>query len=124
MQSSVIGNRTKLTTYLCFMIIRFVELIIIRRALLYVNWCFIFQVAFKVYNKSKPQKYGVLFKSINAVEYPYTFVAHCYAGSPEGKPNQFYVKGTDEYTKYLVKRLAEEVPLTGRNLTMDRLVLF
>ena len=63
----------------------------------------------------------MLFKSLNSVDYPYTFVSHCYAGSPEGTPNQYYIKGTDEYTKYLVTKMATQVPLAGRNLTMDRL---
>ena len=72
----------------------------------------------------KPQKYGILFKSINAVEYPYTFVSHCYAGCPEGTPNQYYIRGTDEYTKYLITKMATQVPLAGRNLTMDRLYIY
>jgi len=61
----------------------------------------------------KPQKYGILFKSINAVEYPYTFVSHCYASCPGGTPNQYYIRGTDEYTKYLIAKMATQVPLAG-----------
>ena len=79
------------------------------------------QVQFKVYNKGKPQKYGVNFKSLNAVSYPYTYTNHVYAGKPVGCPNQFYLSGTDNYTKYLVDYLSERIVLSGRNLTMDRL---
>ena len=79
------------------------------------------QVQFKVYNKGKPQKYGVNFKSINAVQYPYTYASHVYAGKPVDLPNQFYLSGTDNYTKYLIDYLAERSVLSGRNLTMDRL---
>jgi hypothetical protein len=79
------------------------------------------QVQFKVYNKGKPQKYGVNFKSLNSVSYPYTYCSHVYAGKPVDTPNQFYLSGTDNYTKYLVDYLSERVVLSGRNLTMDRL---
>jgi hypothetical protein len=44
-----------------------------------------------------------------------------YAGKPVDTPNQYYLSGTDNYTKYLVDYLSERVPLSGRNLTMDRL---
>ena len=44
-----------------------------------------------------------------------------YAGKPVDSPNQFYISGTDNYTKYLVDSLSERVFLSGRNLTMDRL---
>ena len=79
------------------------------------------QVQFKCYNKGKPQKYGVNFKSLNAVTYPYTYCSHVYAGKPVDTPNQFYLSGTDNYTKYLIDYLSERVVLSGRNLTMDRL---
>ena len=41
------------------------------------------RVSFKQYNPSKPAQYGLLFKSVNAVRYPYTFVTTVYAGKPE-----------------------------------------
>ena len=34
---------------------------------------------------------------------------------------KYYIRGTDEYTKYLITKMATQVPLAGRNLTMDRL---
>ena len=76
-----------------------------------------------MYNKGKPQKYGVNFKSLNAVSFPYTYTytSHVYAGKPVDTPNQFYLSGTDNYTKYLVDCLSQRVVLSGRNLTMDRL---
>ena len=33
---------------------------------------------FKQFNPNKPAKYGLLFKSINAAKYPYTFVSARY----------------------------------------------
>ena len=79
------------------------------------------QVNLKVYNKGKPQKYGVNFKSVNDTDFPYTYVSHMYVTPPVDTPNQYYISGTDNYTKYLVAYLAERVVLSGRNLTMDRL---
>ena len=35
------------------------------------------KVAFKQFNPNKPAKYGLLFKSINASRYPYSFVSGC-----------------------------------------------
>ena len=73
------------------------------------------------YNNGKPRKYGVNFKSLNAVNYPYTFNSYAYVAKPVDIPNQFYISGTDNYTKYLVDHLSERVVLTGRNLSMNQL---
>ena len=47
------------------------------------------QISFKQYNPNKPARYGVLFKSINAAQIPYTFVTAVYAGKPVGEPGEF-----------------------------------
>ena len=39
-------------------------------------------IAFRQYNPKKPARYGMLFKSINACRYPYTFTSFAYAGKP------------------------------------------
>ena len=42
------------------------------------------KVAFKQFNPNKPAKYGLLFKTINASCYPYSFVSAPYCGKPVG----------------------------------------
>jgi hypothetical protein len=79
------------------------------------------QVSFKQYNKSKPAKYGLLFKSINAARYPFTFRAVVYAGKPPGNSGPYYVPGILPIVKSLVTQLLVSVDLQGRNITMDRL---
>ena len=36
------------------------------------------------------------------MEYPYTYTSHVYCGTPEGVPDQYYVKGNLDYVEYLV----------------------
>jgi len=79
------------------------------------------QISFKQYNPDKPAKYGILFKSLNSARYPYTYQAVVYAGKPEAEPNDFYITGTAEYIKALVKKLEKYHSLKGRNISMDRL---
>jgi len=82
------------------------------------------QVAFKQFNPSKPAKYGLLFKSINACRYPYTFISCVYSGKPhqhESPLCNYYVRGTEETVKRMVNSLMRYTNLAGRNLTFDRL---
>ena len=79
------------------------------------------QISFKQYNPSKPHKYGILFKSINAVEYPFTFRTSVYSGKPLGEPGPFYTPGILPTVKSLVTSLKGHVDLKGRNISMDRL---
>ena len=39
-------------------------------------------VGFCQYNKSKPAKYGLLFRSLNSASVPYTYTSLVYAGKP------------------------------------------
>ena len=79
------------------------------------------QIAFKQYNPNKPAKYGLLFKSINAAKYPYTYITAPYAGKPQEEGGKFYFPGTETITKHLVSTLHQHRPLNGRNLSFDRL---
>ena len=79
------------------------------------------QISFKQYNSSKPQKYGLLLKSINSVQYPFTFRVAVYSGKQSGDPGEYYVPGIMPIVQALVSQLATHVDLQGRNITMDRL---
>ncbi len=74
----------------------------------------------KVYNKNKPARYGLLFKSINAVRYPFTFTMMPYAGKPPAADGPYYEATVLESVQYLVKKLQRAVDIKGRNLTADR----
>ena len=69
----------------------------------------------------KPAKFGLLFKSINAVNYTYTFTAAPYPGKPIGEPTMYYVNGNEEVMKYLISKLQKHVNLQGQNISFDRL---
>lgn len=78
-------------------------------------------ISFKQYNKQKPAKYGILFKSINGATVPYTFNSHVYCGKPEGpEPHPHYVKGVSETVKKMLIELGTLQELRGRNVTFDR----
>lgn len=79
------------------------------------------QISFKQYNPSKPAKYGLLFKSINASRYPYTFISSPYSGKPTHEGGDYYVQGTENIVKHLVGRLEAKCSLKGRNISFDRL---
>ena len=78
-------------------------------------------VAFKQYNPSKPSRYRLLFKSINGVRYPFTFVTTVYAGKPTNGEGEFYIQGVENTVKYMVKKLDDSVDISGRNISFDRL---
>ena len=77
------------------------------------------QIAFKQFNRSKPAKYGLLFKSINAGRFPYTFVSSPYCGKPSEEGGDYYVPGTEAIVNYLVNRLLSKSALAGRNISFD-----
>ena len=78
-------------------------------------------IAFRQYNPSKPARYGILLKSINAAQIPYTFLSTVYAGRPVGEPGPYYIKGITATVKAMVEQLSRFVELDGRNITTDRL---
>ena len=44
------------------------------------------QISFKQFNPSEPAKYGMLYKSINACSYPFTFSTIVYPAKPKAEP--------------------------------------
>ena len=83
------------------------------------------EIGIKQFNPNEPAKYGILFKSINACRYPYTFTAYAYAGRPRKaeEPDKcaYYIRGTENTVKWLVEKLQSYATLSGRNITYDRL---
>ena len=77
--------------------------------------------AFKQYNKSKPAKYGILFRSMNAVIYPYTYCSIPYAGKPALTPVRphHHISKADEWVIHLVKQIGLYA-VKGCNITFDR----
>ena len=74
-----------------------------------------------IFHEKKPARYGILFKSINAVDYAFTFTTCVYANKPEITDNAPYYHPTVlELTKSLVANLERHVDLQGRNLSSDR----
>ena len=78
-------------------------------------------IGFKQFNPSKPAKYGLLFKSINAVRYSCTFSTTPYCGKPRDQPTAYYTPGTENVAKYLVMQLQKHVDIQGRNISFARL---
>ena len=69
-------------------------------------------IEIKQQNPSKPTKYGLLYHSLCDAVVPYTYFTNPYAGKPP-QINEYYVKGTDEYTKYLVNGASEYTTISG-----------
>ena len=67
------------------------------------------QISFKQFNPSKPAKYGLLFKSVNAARYPYTFISSPYSGKPTEEGGQYYIQGTEANISF--DRLYTSIPL-------------
>ena len=78
-------------------------------------------IGFKQFNSSKPTNYGLLFKSINAVRYSYTFSTTPYCGKPRDQPTVYYTPGTKNVAKCLVMQLQKHVNIHGRNISFDQL---
>ena len=76
--------------------------------------------AFRNYNPSKPNKYGMLFQSLNSVEWPFTHSVIVMAGKPVNQTGEFYIKETVEKVKKLVENQEREIKITGRNISTDR----
>lgn len=79
------------------------------------------QIGFRQYNKSKPVRYGLLYKSINAVRVPFTFRTAVYSGKPSGEPGPYYIRGTLPIVKALVSQVQDSVDLSGRTISVDKL---
>ena len=79
------------------------------------------QISFKQFSPSKPAKYGLLFKSVNASRYPHTFISLPYSGKPTEERGQYYIQGTEAIVHYLIETLSTNSSLAGRNISFDRL---
>ena len=64
----------------------------------------------KQFNPNKPAKYGLLFKSVNAL---HSFVSAPYSGKPGGEPTEEYKSDTSEVTKHMLSKLQRCTTLKG-----------
>ena len=79
------------------------------------------KVAFKQFNPNKPAKYGLLFKRINALCYPHSFVSEAYCGRSVGEPTEEYKPGTFQTIKHMVSKLQRYTTLKSQNISFNRL---
>ena len=79
------------------------------------------QISFKQFNPSKPAKYGMLHKSINAFRYPFTLSTAVYSDKPKAEPTSYYTPGTSQTVKYLIQNLECHTNLVARNILYYRL---
>ena len=80
------------------------------------------KIAFIQYNPRKPAKRGILFRSINDVEDPYTCSIVVMAGKPERTQDaRYYTPGVVESVERLVMNLERYQQLGGRIITTDNL---
>ena len=77
------------------------------------------QISFKECNPSKPEKYGLLFKSVNATRYPYTFISSPYSGKPTEEGGQYHFQSTEAIVHCLIETLSTNSSLAGRNVSFD-----
>ena len=79
------------------------------------------RIGMKQYNPSKPEKYGLLYRSLCDAKVPYTYSTLPYAAKPEViGANDYYVTSFDEYTKWLVNNFQIYGTLQGQNISLDR----
>lgn len=78
------------------------------------------QIAFRQFNPNKPAKYGLLYKSLNDAEVPFTYQILPYTSKPKNGNGPYYLQNTEEYVKTLVDAMPIR-HMKGRNISMDRL---
>ena len=75
------------------------------------------QISFKQFNSSKTAQYGLLFKSVNATRYPYTFISSpYYSGKPTEEGGKCYIQGTEAIVHYLIETISTNSSLAGGNI--------
>ena len=79
------------------------------------------QISFKQFNPTKPAKYGMLHKLINACCNPFTFSIAVHSGKPKAEPTSYYTPATSQTVKYLIQNLECYTNLVGGNISHDRL---
>ena len=75
------------------------------------------QISFKQINPSKPAKYGMRYKSINACRYPFTFLTAVNCGEPKAESTSYYTPGMTQTVKHLIQNLECHTNLVGRNIS-------
>ena len=63
----------------------------------------------------------MLYKSINAFRYPFTFSTAVYSNKPKAVPTSYYTPGTSQTVKNLIQNLECHTNLVARNILHDRL---
>ena len=63
----------------------------------------------------------MLYKSINACRYPFTFSTAVYPAKPKAELTSYYTPGTSQTVKYLNQNLECHTNLVARNISYDRL---
>ena len=77
---------------------------------------------FTVYNPAKPAKYGILYRSINSVEVPYTHSVIVMAGKPENTEGaHYYINSVIGSVERLIMNLKRYQQIDGRIITTDNL---
>ena len=71
------------------------------------------QISFKQFNPSKPVKFDLLFKSVNAARYSYTCISSPYSGKPTQEGGQYYIQGTEAIVHYLIETLSTNSSLAA-----------
>ena len=79
------------------------------------------QISFKQFNPSKPAKYGMLYKSINAFRYPFAFSTAVYSDKPKAEPTCYYTPGMSQTVNYVIQNLECHTNLVARSILYDRL---
>ena len=65
------------------------------------------QIGIKTYSPSKPSKFGLLFKCLNEVRFPFTHRSEAFAGKPVEEERSYYCKSREEITLRLVEKVRE-----------------
>ncbi len=68
--------------------------------------------------KSKPAKYGILFKSLND-GVPFTFAIRVYAGKALAGEGPHYVQTVLNQVKYLVNNIQQMFSIQGQSISLD-----
>ena len=63
----------------------------------------------------------MLYKSINAFRYPFTFSTAVYPAKPKAEPTSYYTPGMSQTVKYLTQNLECHTNLVARYILYDRL---
>ena len=61
------------------------------------------QIGFRQYNPNKLAQYGLLYKSLNDVWFPFTYQAIPYCRKPVDGNGPYYLNATEDDVKHLVE---------------------